>query len=149
MEKVFGIVPASAGPSIFIWVLGVILLAVIALFIYIGYSSRNMQFTINDKGLRISPGLYGRFIPREAIKAGGVRVLNLTIDSEYSPKWRTNGVGLPGYSAGWFKLNNGEKSLVFLTERNRVVYVPTTENYSVLLSVREAEEFAGALQQWK
>jgi hypothetical protein len=149
MEKVFSIVPASAGPSIFIWVLGVILLAVIALFIYIGYSSRNMQFTIYDDGLRISPGLYGRFIPREAIRAESVRVINLTIDSEYSPKWRTNGAGLPGYSAGWFKLNNGEKSLVFLTERNRVVYVPTTGNYSVLLSVREAEEFAGALQQWK
>jgi hypothetical protein len=149
MEKVFSIVPASAGPSIFIWVLGVILLAVIALFIYIGYSSRNMQFTIYDDGLRISPGLYGWFIPREAIRAESVRVINLTIDSEYSPKWRTNGAGLPGYSAGWFKLNNGEKSLVFLTERNRVVYVPTTGNYSVLLSVREAEEFAGALQQWK
>jgi hypothetical protein len=149
MEKVFGIVPASSGPSIFIWVLSVILLAVIGLFVYIGYSSRNIQFTINDDGLRISPGLYGRLIPREAIKTEGVRVINLTIDSEYLPKWRTNGVGLPGYSAGWFKLKNGEKALVFLTERTRVVYMPTTENYSVLLSVREAEEFAGVLQHWQ
>jgi hypothetical protein len=149
MEKVFSIVPASAGPSIFIWVLSVILLAVIALFIYIGYSSRNIQFTINDDGLRIGPGLYGRFIPREAIRTEGVRVINLTIDSEYSPKWRTNGIGLPGYSAGWFKLKNGEKALVFLTERTSAVYVPTTENYSMLLSVREAEEFAGVLQHWQ
>ena len=89
MERVFGIIPASSGPYIFIWAISVVLIAVIVLFIYIGYSSRHMNFTVNDQGLRIGPGLYGRFIPKEDINAGGVQVMNLNTDAEYRPKWRT------------------------------------------------------------
>jgi hypothetical protein len=148
MERVFGIIPASSGPYIFIWAISLVLIAVIVLFIFIGYSSRHMNFTVNDRGLRIGPGLYGRFIPKEDIDAEGVRVLNLNSDSEYRPKWRTNGAGLPGYSAGWFKLQNKEKALVFVTDRSSVVYIPTNKDYSVLLSVREAEEFADVIKSW-
>jgi hypothetical protein len=148
MERVFGIIPASSGPYIFIWAISVVLIAVIVLFIYIGYSSRHMNFTVNDQGLRIGPGLYGRFIPKEDIDAGGVRVLNLNTNAEYRPKWRTNGAGLPGYSAGWFKLQNKEKALVFVTDRSSVVYIPTNKNYTVLLSVREADELADIIRKW-
>ncbi len=149
MEKAFGIIPASLGPYIFIWAISLFLIAVIVLFIFIGYSSRHMNFTISGEGLRLGPGLYGRFIPRGDINAEGVRVLNLNTDAEYKPKWRTNGAGLPGYAAGWFKLANKEKALLFLTDRSRVVYIPTNKDYSVMLSVREAEEFADLIKQWE
>ena len=152
MEKVFGIFPASSGTYTFIWVLGVvialILIGVIGLFISFGFQARHASFTVTDQGLRIGPGMYGRFIPRDDVVKDGVRVVNLNIETDYQPKWRTNGAGLPGYAAGWFKLRNKEKALVFLTDRSRVVYIPTKNNYAVLLSVREAEELAGAIQQW-
>jgi uncharacterized membrane protein len=149
MEKIFGIIPASSGPYIFIWIFSVILIAVIALFVFIGYSSRHVSFEVSDQGLRISRALYGRFIPREEIAVGGVKILNLTVDAEYKPKLRTNGIGLPGYAEGWFKLQNKEKALLFVTDRSSVVYIPTTKDYSVLLSVREAEEFAESLKHWE
>jgi hypothetical protein len=153
MEKVFGIIPAASSSYIFIWIIGVvvfiILVGVIVMFIMLSYQAKNAQFTVSDQGLRISPGLYGRFIPREKIDASGVKVINMDIDSEYKPKWRTNSAGLPGYSSGWFKLANKEKALLFVTDRTRVVYIPTTDNYSVLLSVQETEEFAGILQDWR
>lgn len=152
MERIFGIFPASPGTFNFIWissvVIGLILIGVIGLFISIGYQARHAGFTLNDQGLRIGPGLYGRFIPKDDIKKDGVRVVNLNVEADYQPKWRTNGAGLPGYAAGWFKLKNKEKALVFLTDRSRVVYIPTNKNYSVLLSVREAEAFADAVQHW-
>lgn len=148
MERVFGIIPASSGPFIFIWVISLILIVVIGLLVYVGYSSRHINFAVNDQGLRIGPGFYGRFIPKEDINTEGVKVINLNTDSEYKPKWRTNGAGLPGYSAGWFKLQNKEKALLFVTDRSRVVYIPTNKDYSVLLSVREAEEFANLMKHW-
>lgn len=151
MERVFSIAPASSGPYTTIWIIStaviVILLLVAAMFISTGHQSRHLQFTVTDEGLRIHPGLYGRFIPWGDIDTAGVRVMNLNIETEYQPKWRTNGAGLPGFASGWFKLANKEKALVFLTDRNRVVYIPTNKDYSVLLSVREAEEFAGVLQE--
>ena len=153
MERVFSIIPATTSPYLFIWifsvVMGVIILGVIGMLVMFGYQARHAQFTVNERGLNISPGLYSRFIPKENINTAGVKVINLNTDSAYKPKWRTNGAGLPGYAAGWFKLENKEKALVFVTDRSRVVYIPTSENYSVLLSVPEAEELADLLQHWK
>jgi hypothetical protein len=152
MEKVFGIFPASSGTYTFVWVLsvviGLILVGVMGLFVSIGYQARHASATVNDLGLRIGPGIYGRFIPRDDIDKDGVRVVNLNLETDYQPKWRTNGAGLPGYAAGWFKLRNKEKALVFLTNRSRVVYIPTKKNYAVLFSARDAEELAGAIQGW-
>ena len=72
--------------------------------------------------------------------------MDLTAEREYRPSWRTNGVGLPGYSAGWFKLSNGQKALAFLTDRTRVVYLPTRAGYVLLLSVASPQEFLRALR---
>jgi hypothetical protein len=149
MERIYSIIPAGSGPYIFILVFSLILLAAIGFFVFIGYSSRHVSFEVNDQGLQISRAVYGRFIPREKIAADGVKVINLNIDAEYKPKLRTNGIGLPGYAEGWFKLKNNEKALLFLTDSSRVVYIPTNNNYSVLLSVRETEEFAGLIKQWE
>ena len=72
--------------------------------------------------------------------------VDLQRSSEYVPRWRTNGTGLPGYQAGWFKLANGEKALVFVTDPRRVVRVPTTEGFTVLLSVENPEDFLASLR---
>ncbi len=153
MERVFGIIPASSGAYTFIWifsvVMGLVLLGVIGLLASFGYQARHATFTVNEEGLRISPGIYSRFIPKEDINTAGVRVVNLNTDSEYKPKWRTNGAGLPGYAAGWFKLQNKEKALLFVTDKSSVVYIPTTGNYSVMLSVKNAGEFVDLLQHWE
>jgi hypothetical protein len=148
MERIYGIIPASSGPVIFLLAITLVLILVIGLLAFIAYSSKNARFEVSDEGLRISRCLYGRLIPRSEIEAEAVKVINLNIDSEYSPRRRTNGAGLPGYSEGWFKLKNNEKALLFVTDRSSVVYIPTTKDYSVLLSVREAEEMAGLIKSW-
>jgi hypothetical protein len=47
------------------------------------------------------------------------------------------GTGLPGYAAGWFKLRNGAKALLYVTDRSRVARIPTTEGYLVMVSVND------------
>ena len=70
-------------------------------------------------------------------------------DSELKPARRTNGIGLPGYSEGWFKLANGERALLFVSDKVNVVYIPTREGYSVLLSTANHEEFLESLnKEW-
>ena len=54
---------------------------------------------------------------------------------------------MPGYNAGWFRLKNGSKALLALTDRSSVVYIPTTEDYSILLSVADPEAFLAAARQ--
>jgi hypothetical protein len=153
MDKVFGIIPASSGTYVFLWCFSafmvVLLLGIVGLFAFFGYQANHLSFTVNDQGLDISPGFYSRFIPKEKIDTAGVKVLNLDLEKDYAPKWRTNGAGLPGFSLGWFKLQNQEKALVFVTDRSSVIYIPTTDNYSVMLSVREADLMIEQIQDWK
>jgi hypothetical protein len=173
-EKAYGIIPASAGAFIFLWSFVIVIAAILivtmiissyepagiaislvvivgltVLFAAIGYQASHTAFTITDRGLKIGPGMYSWFIPREKIVAAGIKVINLELDKEYAPRWRMNGAGLPGYEAGWFKLKNKEKALLFVTDRSSVVYIPTTENYSVMLSVREADLMVEQIRDWK
>jgi hypothetical protein len=73
------------------------------------------------------------------------RAANLDEAPELRPRRRTFGTGLPGYASGWFRLRNGERALVYLTDRRRVAYLPTAEGYALPLSVAEPERLIDAL----
>ena len=135
-------------PSSTAWVVTlsivVVCLALLLLFAYIAYSMRNVTVEVENDGLRIKGSLYGRFIPKEQIIKNGIRTLDLSVEREFKPRIRTNGIGLPGYKEGWFKLRNGKKALLFVTS-NTVVYVPTN-NFAVMLSVKNPEIFVETLK---
>ncbi len=149
MAHTFGITPASSAPFIFIAVIDIILVLVIGFMTFIGYSARNTRFEVSEQGLRIKGSIYGRFIPKDAISTEGIQIVNLDIQEQYKPRIRTNGTAIPGYAEGWFKLKNNEKALLFVTDRSNVVYIPTGQGYSVLLSVSHPEEFRQTAELWK
>ncbi len=149
MVRTFSITPASLTPFISLAAIGVLLIALLGLFAFIGYSAKNIKFEVSDQGLRIKGGIYGRFIPREEIMKEGVKIIDLNTSPEYKPRIRTNGIGLPGYSEGWFKLKNNEKALLFVTDYSKVVYIPTNQAYSSLLSVSNPEEFYQSIKLWR
>lgn len=125
-----------------------VFIGVSVLLLSFGYQGKQATFSLKASGLTIRPGIYSRTIPQEDIKLEGVRVIDMNYERGYQPRWRMNGAGLPGYLAGWFKLQNGEKALMFVTNRSNVVYIPTNKNYSVLLSVQQADEMVSQLQKW-
>lgn len=127
---------------------GIICIGLSVLILSFGYQGKQATFSLTEQALVIRPGIYGRTIPKEDVRIEGVRVINLDYERNYQARWRMNGAGLPGYSAGWFKLNNGEKALMFVTDRSNVVYIPTRKNYSVLLSVQQADEMVNQMRKW-
>jgi hypothetical protein len=145
--ETFAIQPASTKPLWFFGIIFVVLIAILAVMIWSAWSSRHSRAEFTPDGLRLVGDLWGRTIPWSDIQPAGARVLDLEHDRDHRPRWRTMGTGLPGYSAGWFRLRNGEKALVYLTDRSRVVYVPTTRGHSILLSVTEPDRFLQALVQ--
>lgn len=145
--EIFAISPASSRP---LWLLGVIalILAVAAAALaYTAYASRNSRVELGGGNLRLVGDFWGREIPLRLLDIDSARILDLPKDSDYAPKRRTFGTGLPGYASGWFRLRNGEKALLYLSRRQEVVYIPTTDGYSLLLSVDDPERFLQALQQ--
>jgi hypothetical protein len=144
---VFAISPASSKPLWFILIICGLLVIVLLALAYTAYSSRNSRVEISSDRIKLVGDLWGREIPFGLLNVSAARILDLTESSEYLPKRRTLGTGLPGYSSGWFRLQNGEKALVYLTKRHDVVYVPTSDGYSLLLSVEEPEAFVERLQR--
>ena len=148
--NVFPIAPAE---SRYLWLL--IPVTVLLLGVLIGgvgllaTSVRGAQasrFEIAGDGLRLVGDLYGRVVPRRDIRVDGARRVDLAREAGLQPKWRRIGTALPGYQAGWFRLRNGEKALLYLTDRTRAVYIPTTAGYSVLLSPADPDAFLSRLR---
>jgi len=148
MSETFRMVPATTGSMFWIiGIIGILVLVLLSMFCYILYSSRNTSFEISPEGLRITGTLYGRLIAKDQIQIELVKAVNLNVDASHRPSWRTNGIGLPGYGAGWFQLSNGEKALLFLTDKSRVVYIPTTAGFSLMLSVPDTAKFIASLKK--
>lgn len=146
---VFAITPASSKPLWFIAVICIILAVVFMALVYTAYSSQKSRVEINHDRIRLVGDFWGREIPFNSLKVSDARILDLHRKTELALKRRTLGTGLPGYASGWFKLRNGEKALVYLSRRTDVAYVPTTEGYSLLLSVDNPHQFIETLQKYK
>ena len=56
-------------------------------------------------------------------------------------------MGLSGLRYGWFKLQNGEKALLVLTNPKHAIYIPTTEGYSLLVSPERSDDFLQKLKE--
>ena len=144
---VFPMIPAASRSLWFFAIISLILVGVLLLMVWLAWSMQHVRFTVSNEGLRLQGDLYGRLIPIKSLKLDEAVVTNLNTDKEHQPKWRTMGTALPGYAAGWFKLRNGEKALLFVTDKTRVARIPTTEGYTVMLSVNEPAALIDSLRQ--
>jgi hypothetical protein len=147
MRHVFTIIPAGNGPVWFFAGLSVFLLLIVALFAWIAFSSRYARFEVSPDGLRLVGDIWGRTIPSGALVPAEARAVNLRREAGLAPRGRRWGTALPGFAAGWFRLRDGRKGLVYLTDWTRVAYVPTREDYVVLLSVDDPERFVRVLRE--
>ncbi|WP_107666411.1 PH domain-containing protein [Cyanothece sp. BG0011] len=146
MSQVFPMVPASNKTLLSIGIFAILMLGLFCLSLFIAYSCQQVKFEVSEQQLNITGDLYGRTIPLNSLVIDEAKVIKLDQESPYQPRWRTNGIGLPGYQSGWFKLKNGEKALLFVTEKNEVVYLPTVEGYSLLMSVKQPTELLESLK---
>jgi hypothetical protein len=143
----FSIAPAATRALWFVPLLvAVILVPVLALVGGTLIGARAARFEVSPAGLALHGDWYGRTVPSGQIRGQDAKRVDFATDPDLAPKWRTMGTGLPGYQAGWFRLKNGEKALLYLTDRSRAVYVPTTAGYSLLLSPADPERFLSAVR---
>ena len=121
-------------------------LAVSALMAFLAYSTRGVTFEVTHEGLRIRGDMFGRTIARSSLSVENAEILDLKQNPSHMPFLRTFGVGLPGYSSGWFRLRDRGKGLLFLTDTSRAVYLPTTQGFALLISPADPEALLAALK---
>lgn len=146
-STVFPMIPAASKSLWFFAIISLVLVSALVLMIWLAWSMQHVRFTVSAEGLRLQGDLYGRLIPLSSLKLDDAVVTNLNTDKDHQPKLRTMGTGLPGYSAGWFKLRNGTKALLYVTDRSHVVRIPTTEGYTIMLSVADPAALIAELKK--
>jgi hypothetical protein len=146
-STVFPMIPAASKSLWFFAIISLVLVSALVLMIWLPWSMQHVRFTVSPEGLRLQGDLYGRLIPLSSLKLDDAVVTNLNTDKDHQPKLRTMGTGLPGYSAGWFKLRNGTKALLYVTDRSHVVRIPTTEGYTIMLSVADPAALIAELRK--
>lgn len=145
MPQVFEVTPISGVAR---WILPG--LAALMLLLAVGFGwlyvrGRNVSLRLDASGVTFDAPLYGRTIRRTDLIIDACKVVDLSREPELEPSWRTNGVGLPGYRLGWFKLKSGAKALVYLTHGPRAVYLPTNKGYVLLVGLKDPKSFVVAL----
>ena len=144
--QTFVIAPAGLRPFWLLVPVALIIVGVAVLLIVTVLGSRSASFEITAEGLQLRGDFYGRFFPKSELRAAEATRVDWSAQPQLVPAMRTLGTGLPGYQAGWFRLESGEKALLYLTDRERAVYIPTTRGHSVLLSPADPDGFLRALR---
>jgi len=145
--EVFPITPASSKALWIVAVICAVVAIVLLALLFTAYSSRHSRVEVRADSMKLVGDFWGRTLPLEHLDLAAARVVDLDATPEYYPRRRTFGTGLPGYASGWFRLKGGGKALVYLTSRRRVVYIPTSQGYALLLSVDEPERLLAALRR--
>ena len=146
MTQVFPMVSAPMRSLVLLGGIALLLVAVLAVLGYVAYSATQARFEVSPDGLRIAGDFFGRTIPIEKLRLDEARVLDLGRESNLRPRVRTFGTGLPGYRSGWFRLRDRQKALLYVTDPARVVYIPTTEGYVLMLSAVQPDSMLAALR---
>lgn len=122
-----------------------LLLATIGFFSWIYWQANTAGMSVSAKTLDIKVPLYSQSIALSHLQLQHARQINLQDKETPSLSWRTNGVGLPGYSLGWFRLESGNKAFAAISDSHNVVMLPTDLGYTLLVSTADAPSFLAAL----
>lgn len=146
----FELLPPASNAMLWIFLpMCVFLLLLIGFFGYTLYGAYHSSVEVTDNELVINVPFYGRSIPLNELDIAGAERISLSANQQAGPSFghRTNGMSVPGYRTGWYKLKNGRKALLALSSKERVVLIPGKGDYDVMLSVRDPEAFMLKLQQ--
>ncbi len=75
------------------------------------------------------------------------RIVDLAEHTELRPAFKTNGFGMPGFSAGHFRLRGLRKAFCLLTDRSRTLVLPLRDGTLLLLSPEKPQVLLQQLRQ--
>jgi hypothetical protein len=148
----FGVffVVASKGPAPLphgAMVLGGAIFAVAfaAVFVMLIRAVQRRNIVLVGGELDVTATLYRRKLPVAAFDLGKALIVNLDDHQEWRPLVKTNGLGLPGLQAGWFRTRGLVKTFCLLTARHRVLVLPELTGGATLLSAERPQQLLDAM----
>jgi len=141
-------VPTALQSSLPVQSLIAVPMAIIFFFVtfLLWWAVQRRRIVLANGELDITATFYRRKLPIAALDLGKARIINLDEHSEWRPFIKTNGMGLPGLRAGWFRSRGFVKLFCLLTTRDRVLVLPESSGGATLLSVANPSGLLDALR---
>jgi hypothetical protein len=122
------------------------LLLLDGLYLFLAWRIRCAGVALNPRAIGIDTGFSRRLVALQRLAPRGIKEIDLTQRPELRPLLRTLGLGLPGFSGGWYRLRDGRKALCLVTERDRVTLLEDETGLVYLISLADPEPLRRALQ---
>lgn len=109
-------------------------------------SMRRRTVLLRDGVLEVRAAIYRKRVAVTEIDLEHARVVDLAERTELRPAVKTNGIAMPGYQAGHFRIHRKlEKAFCLLTDRRRVLWLPLRDGGQLLLSLERPQALLDAL----
>lgn len=115
-------------------------------FLFMGWSFNRVSLGVAAGKFELKGVFYGRTLSGDELKVADAKLVNIKTEEDLKPVKRMNGLAISQFVYGWFKLKNGEKALIAVSDREHVVYLPTTKGYSVMVSPKDPGAFLAQLK---
>ena len=110
-----------------------------ALFVVLWLLMRRHRLVLDAAGLEVATTFYRRRLAWPQLRVEDARIVSLGERPELRPALKSNGYALPGFRSGWFRTRALAKVLAATAGGDRVLWVPTTEGYDLLLEPRNLQ----------
>ena len=118
---------------------GVVAVVTLSLWWFIDRLLRRHRIEVGGHGLEIASAFYRRRLALPELKLDEARVVDLYERTELKPGIKINAVSLPGFQSGWVRLRNRRKAFVAMLGGPRVLWLPTRNDYDLLLQPRHPQ----------
>lgn len=117
----------------------VVLLVVGGLFALLWWMMRRHRMVMDQAGLDLVTSFYRRRLAWPDLRLEQARVVSLGEHPELKPALKSNGYAMPGFRSGWFRTRKLSKVFVATAGGDRVLWIPTTQGYDLLLQPRNPQ----------
>lgn len=94
---------------------------------------RRHRLHLDSSGLSVTTTLYRRHFTLPELDLATAGVVDLDERPEFRPMLRTNGLSVPGFRSGWYRLRNGNRALVAAAGGQRLLRIPTRAGHDLIL----------------
>lgn len=105
------------------------------------------EVAFDGKHLRVKATYYSRQSPVSDFDLAAARIVDTREHTELKPLLKTNGLALPGYWAGHFRLRDRRKAFCLVTDPSKVLALPHADGRVWLLSFEHPQAVLDILRR--
>lgn len=111
-----------------------VLLCVVAIVVMLSVLMARRKLGFDGERLVIKGALYTRRVPLERLDLDAARIVDLAEHTALKPLLRMNGMSVPGFHVGHYRLRDHSRAFCLLTATDRVLVLPERDGLIYLLS---------------